>query len=247
MIVCEGRPLSFTLEHVIPWGRSFDEYLRMFALTEEELESTILGCADGPASFNAEASRRGWNVVSCDPLYRFDAMQIQERIAAVYDDVIDQVRLSAGDFVWSSIGSIDELGRIRMAAMTEFLADFPSGKTAGRYIDAELPRLPFADNSFALALSSHFLFLYTTQLGREFHRAAVREMCRVAREVRIFPLLALDGQTSPFVADILEACRGSGWDVAVEAVAYEFRRGGNQMLRIRTRRATQRVVGAGHD
>ena len=35
------------------------------------------GCADGPASFNAELSGRGGRVVSCDPLYRFDAAQIR--------------------------------------------------------------------------------------------------------------------------------------------------------------------------
>jgi hypothetical protein len=27
----------FTLDRVVPWGRSFDEYQRMFALTEADL------------------------------------------------------------------------------------------------------------------------------------------------------------------------------------------------------------------
>ena len=62
----------FTLSSVVPWGRSFDEYVRMFALAESDLESRILGCGDGPASFNVEATRRGATVVSCDPLYQFD-------------------------------------------------------------------------------------------------------------------------------------------------------------------------------
>ena len=38
----------FTLDQVVPWGRSFDEYRRMFALTEEDLDQTIIGCGDGP-------------------------------------------------------------------------------------------------------------------------------------------------------------------------------------------------------
>ena len=42
--------MSFTLEKVVPWGRSFDEYTAMFSLTETELEKHILGCGDGPAS-----------------------------------------------------------------------------------------------------------------------------------------------------------------------------------------------------
>jgi hypothetical protein len=83
-----------------------------------------------------------------------------------------------------------------MAAMRQFLDDYAQGRRDGRYLPAELPELPFAGASFDLALSSHFLFLYSTQLGSEFHRAAVREMCRVAAEVRIFPLLALGGQRS---------------------------------------------------
>jgi hypothetical protein len=39
----------FTLETVVPWGRSFDEYRRMFALSDDALQGRILGCADGPA------------------------------------------------------------------------------------------------------------------------------------------------------------------------------------------------------
>src|SRR5262245_13359682 len=72
----------FTLDQVVPWGRSFDEYRRMFALSDDELRLRIVGCGDGPASFNAEARRRGCRVVSIDPLYRWDANRIRERIAA---------------------------------------------------------------------------------------------------------------------------------------------------------------------
>jgi hypothetical protein len=223
----------FTLAQVVPWGRSFDEYRRMFALSDANLAMRVLGCADGPASFNAEATRRGARVVSCDPLYRHDASAIRDRIVATYPDVIDQTRKNPGEFVWTSIRSVEELGEIRMSAMNDFLNDFPSGKAAGRYVDAELPALPFADGSFDLALSSHFLFLYTIQLGGEFHRAAVREMCRVARDVRIFPLLALGGQRSPFVDALVAELAASTFDVSIEDVPYEFQRGANQMMRIR--------------
>jgi hypothetical protein len=37
------------LAEVIPWGRSFDEYRRMFALTDGDLAARVLGCGDGPA------------------------------------------------------------------------------------------------------------------------------------------------------------------------------------------------------
>ena len=58
----------FTLNRVVPWGRSFEEYRRMFALSDADLQLKILGCADGPASFNAEASRLGHSVISIDPI-----------------------------------------------------------------------------------------------------------------------------------------------------------------------------------
>jgi hypothetical protein len=222
----------FTLDRVVPWGRSFDEYRRMFALTDADLHSTILCCADGPASFNAEATSRGARVVSCDPLYRLDARQIRDRISATYRQVLDQTEQNADEFVWDTIPSVEELGRIRMAAMEMFLKDYETGKMQGRYVDAELPVLPFPDRTFQLALCSHFLFLYTSQLDESFHLASIREMCCAAAEVRIFPLLALGGAMSPYVGPTMDALQASGYTASIEAVPYEFRRGGNQMLRI---------------
>jgi hypothetical protein len=140
----------FTLDQVVPWGRSFDEYRRMFVLTEDELPLKIVGCGDGPASFNAEATRRGPQVSSCDPIYRYNADQLRDRITSTYDEVLEQTRRNADEFVWNSIRSVEELGQVRMAAMNDFLADYPAGKAEGRYIDAELPRLPFSDSSFDL-------------------------------------------------------------------------------------------------
>lgn len=224
----------FTLDQVVPWGRSFDEYLRMFALTDDDLDRRILGCGDGPASFNSEATRRGHRIVSCDPIYRFGCSDIQERIAATYEQVLAQTRLNAHEFVWNDgIRNVEELGQVRMAAMQAFLDDFESGKREGRYLDAELPTLPFDDGTFDLALCSHFLFLYSTQLGEDFHRAALCETCRVAAEVRVFPLLMLGGQRSPFVEGCADAVNEAGYHATIEKVRYEFQRGGDEMMRIR--------------
>jgi hypothetical protein len=225
----------FTLDSVVPWGRSFDEYRRMFALSDDDLQLKILGCGDGPASFNAEATRRGAAVVSVDPLYRYPIAEIRDRIAATTGAILDETRRNADEFVWNAIRSVEELGEIRTAAMREFLEDFDRGKAEGRYVDAELPTLPWHDASFDLALSSHFLFLYTTQLGGAFHTRAVTEMYRVADEVRIFPLLMLGGRMSPLVRPIADQFRGEGARVTVESVPYEFQRGGNQLMRIRPR------------
>jgi hypothetical protein len=75
----------------------------MFALSDEDLALRILGCGDGPASFNAIATRRGIKVCSCDPLYRFTANEIRNRIAATSDTIIEQTRRNAGQFTWNTI------------------------------------------------------------------------------------------------------------------------------------------------
>ena len=223
----------FTLSSVVPWGRSFDEYVRMFALTEADLASRILGCGDGPASFNAEATRRGATVVSCDPIYQFTAAQIRQRIDETATEVLEQARQNAHEFVWGdAIPSVEALGRVRMAAMRTFLDDYTAGTREGRYVNEGLPELPFSDGAFDLALCSHFLFLYSQQFDAAFHLQSIRELCRVAREVRVFPLLSLGAQSSPHVGLAREALNKDGFAVTVERVPYEFQRGGNEMLRV---------------
>lgn len=138
----------FTLDQIVPWGRSFDEYRRVFAMSDDDLSGRILGCADGPASFNAEATRRGARVVSCDPVYRCETAQIRDRIAVTCDRVLEQTRQNLHEFVWDTIRSVEELGRVRMEAMQAFLDDFEVGRLQGRYVDAELPALPFHQGSF---------------------------------------------------------------------------------------------------
>jgi SAM-dependent methyltransferase len=228
--------MSFTLSQVVPWGRSFDEYVAMFALTDVDLESRILGCGDGPASFNAVLTERGGRVVSVDPLYRFSPDDIQERIGRTYAEVMAQTRKNAHEFVWTSIKSVDELGRLRMAAMEEFLADYPRGVVEKRYVDGELPRLSFPDRSFDLALCSHLLFLYSEHLSEDFHVESIQELCRVAGEARIFPLLELGSRKSRHVPAVTARLAAAGYAVSIETVPYEFQRGGNQMMRVKAGR-----------
>jgi hypothetical protein len=224
--------MAFKLNEIIPWGRSFEEYRRMFALSDADLAGTVLGCGDGPASFNAEATALGHAVVSCDPIYAFSAAEVGRRVSDCCGDVIAQARTNREEFVWDYFRDPDHLGQCRLAAMRRFLVDFEAGKAAGRYVTAALPDLPFADGQFDLALVSHLLFLYSEQLDLAFHRAAVAELLRVAKEARIFPLLTLNRKPSPHVEPIRTQVLSEGWRAEIVSVAYEFQRGGNCMLRI---------------
>lgn len=235
--------MRYELSDVLPWGRSFDEYIRMFSLSEDDLNRTILGCADGPAGFNAEMNRQGRRVISCDPIYRFTRRQLSSRIEQACAEIIEQTKKHRSNFVWSSITSIEELLKTRMSAMELFLADYDDGKLQGRYIDAELPILPFDDGAFDIALCSHFLFLYSDKLSLDFHRQSIEQLCQVAREVRIFPLIDLDLRPSPHVRPIVHSLEKEGFAVSIERVNYEFQRGGNEMLRIMAKKDTRHFSG----
>lgn len=226
------RVMAFSVDHIVPWGRSLDEYRRMFALNEADLSRRILGCGDGPASFNCEWTQRGGYVVSLDPIYEYSKHQIAQRFEAIYPQMLAELQQNADDFVWSYIRSPQDLGERRRAAMQLFIGDYDLGKEQGRYRAESLPQLSFADAEFDLALSSHFLFLYSDHLSLEFHRQSLHEMLRVATEVRIFPLLKVGGQPSQHVDVLAAELRSDEYSVQFCKVDYEFQRGGDTMLRV---------------
>jgi hypothetical protein len=223
--------MTFTLDGVVPWGRNFSEYAAMFALSERDLACHLLGCADGPASFNVQATERGVHVVSCDPIYQFSATEIAARVEEVFPRMMAETRANADGFVWQNFDSVDALGAARRAAMNRFLDDYRQAANE-RYVAASLPDLPFADDAFDLALSSHFLFLYSAHLSHDFHRASIRELCRVAREVRIFPVITLAREVSPYLDALVPELRADGLRAELRKVEYEFQRGGHTMLKI---------------
>ena len=202
----------------------------MFSLSREDLKKRILGCGDGPASFNSVLTRRGGHVVSIDPLYQYSHLEIKKRIGETYEQVLSQTRKNRAEFIWERISSVEELGHIRMAAMNAFLDDFSSGVSQGRYLPASLPKIPFRYRTFDISLSSHFLFLYCDHLSIDFHVSSIKEMCNVAREARVFPLLDLAARLSRYVAPVKSILEQDGYGVKIEVVDYEFQKGGNKMM-----------------
>jgi hypothetical protein len=204
----------------------------MFDLTDNDLSGSILGCADGPASFNAEARRRGCQAISCDPLYQFAGDAIQSRIRVTYDRILHQLHQDQTGYIWKIFTSPEELGKARMSTMQRFLQDYTSGKQAGRYIAAGLPRLPFGNRLFDKVLCSHFLFLYSGQFSLDFHCASVLELCRVGREVRIFPLVEMSGVSSAYIKPVTSQLQQLGYRVEFKKVPYEFQRGADTMMQV---------------
>lgn len=205
----------------------------MFALTPVDLSGRILDCAAGPASFNAELTSDGHEVISCDPLYSLTADEIRSRIDATRGTVVGNARAARNEFVWRDFASPEHLGVVRMAAMQRFLADFPEGLREGRYLIQALPHLDFRGDEFDLALCSRFLFTYSDQLSTDFHISAIQEMCRVAGEARVYPLFKSYGGPSPHLEPVVDAVRERGYEAEIREVPYEFQRGGDKMLAVR--------------
>jgi hypothetical protein len=221
------------LDKVVPFGRSLDEYIKMFNLSSEDLQQRILGVGDGPASFNAEGTAKGYKINSIDPIYQFDGAEIKQRFDAVVDNIIDQIIATPNNWVWSYHQNPQELKASRIKTLEIFLQDYQQGKQAGRYIAQELPNLDFANQTYDLALCSHFLFLYSAQCDRDFHVAAIQEMLRVSQEVRIFPLLTLMQETSPYLDFVMDKFSNLGYSPTIVQVPYELQPGANQMLVIK--------------
>ncbi|MDY6934918.1 MAG: class I SAM-dependent methyltransferase [Spirochaetota bacterium] len=219
------------LSEIVPWGRSLSEYREMFSLSHSDLQIKILGCGDGPACFNAQLSKEGGNVISVDPIYQFNAEQIRSRIDEVYPQIMDQVLKNKEDYVWTNISDVEELGKIRMKAMSIFLNDYEQGRKEKRYINASLPTLPFEDVEFDLALCSHYLFLYSEHIDQDQHLMSMKELCRVSKEVRVYPLLSIgNNKKSQHIDHVITSLRDSGIDISLVPVEYEFQKGATEML-----------------
>ena len=211
-------------------GRTWAEYIKMFDLKRKDLvNGRILDCAAGASSFTAEMSKRGYEVIALDILYGEDP----DILCAKYREhmkVLIGGLASVDSFVWNFFSDIEDLKEKRDDACREFIEDYRKNRET-HYIKADLNFLPFPDNSFSMVLCSHLLFIYDHRLDYKFHLNIIKEMIRVSsNEVRIYPLVKNRKLKSDFVKciinDILDV------DIQIVKVDYEFRKGGNEMMRI---------------
>ncbi len=224
--------MTMKLDKVVPFGRTLAEYKLMFNLTEIDFQKQILDIGAGPASFAAEMYKLGYDVTAIDPVYHFSGAEIKQRFDDCVDNIIQQVEASRADWVWKYHRSPTDLRRNRELALELFLADYDEGKVAGRYIAGEVPDA-IGVQSYDLILCSHFLLLYSEQLDWEFHRQAVTRLLEDANELRIFPLLTLGWNRSPYIDPLREYLEKLGYHTEIMTVEYEFQPGGNEMLVIK--------------
>jgi len=127
---------------------------------------------------------------------------------------------------------LGDLGRYREQARRIFLDDYSQDHQ--RYVSAALPKTPFGNKEFSLALVSHFLFLYDDWFDYEFHKASALELARIAQEIRIYPLINMSAIRSSYVEELMNdpACSALIFERAKSD--FEFYKNADQLLVIRT-------------
>ena len=210
-------------------GRTFAEYRRMFDLAAGDLNGrAVLDCGGGAGAFTAAAAELAGRAVAADPLYGPPAATLEPELSAAVETNVAQLREKRDLFAWDVYGDVETRGRYLRAATERFLADYAANP--GRYVAAAVPSLPFVAGAFDLALVANLLFLYDDRLDLAFHLAAVRELVRVAGEVRVFPLSSLDATRSVLVDPFVDRLRADGLSARFESVPYEFQPGATEML-----------------
>jgi len=88
----------------------------------------------------------------------------------------------------------------------------------------------YPTHQFDLAFCTDFIFHHA--LSREHVGVVLQELCRVAEEVRIFPLVDSDGKMPQELGPLILLLQQQNFGVEVRQVAYHALQGGNAMLRI---------------
>lgn len=178
-------------------------------------------------------------MTATDIVYGLSASLLAAKGASDIQIVREGMGSAKGEYVWGEFGDLDGLIETRMSALSDFITDYSEQRDIGRYIEATLPHLPFADGQFDLVLSGNFLFTYAEQFDHEFHRQTLFELLRVSScEVRIYPLVSVGGHVHPYMSDLISELEQRGYVTTIKLVPYQFQLGTNEMLQIRKRKGS---------
>ncbi|UPK47009.1 class I SAM-dependent methyltransferase [Paenibacillus pabuli] len=228
----KSRAAGLELAQIIFIGRTFEEYMKMFNLTEEEIKGkSILDCPGGACSFSSHAREYGADSMAADIAYEHEIDQLEVKGLQDIEHTMNQMEQVQDKYRWDDFGSIHGLKEERKRAIIDCVADmrrFPD-----RYVASVLPELPFADEQFDLTLSAHFLFTYADRLDANFHLQTILELLRVTkRELRIFPTADLSGKRYEHMDELKAILEERGCIISEEKSSYEFQRGAHTMLRM---------------
>lgn len=220
------------LERIIFIGRTFEEYVDMFLLSEDELQGKkILDCPAGACSFTAVGSELGLDITACDIAYYHSGEDLKNKGLQDLEHAMASMAKAKNNYKWDYFGDIDGLRNHRLSALQNCAKDMQESNE--KYIAVTLPSLPFKNEEFDILLSAHFLFMYADRLDYQFHIETIDELLRVTKEeVRIFPLVDLEGKRYEFLDNVVDYLAEKGYVVEEIKGRYEFQKNANSMLKI---------------
>ncbi len=216
------------------WGHHVSEYQEMFDLSDQMLTQSILEYGCGPSAVNTELhAMHQANIISMDPLFSDSKSKLKQIAVADFEARAAQVLKDPSQFNVTNYGGMDAFLVSRREGMDLFFEDYELGVSEGRYKPlSDDAMLAFDDFSFDLALSSHYLFAGSNQQSIDVHLNRIRELARVAKEVRIFPLFEREGTPSALIGPVLLGLQQANFGAEVREVSCALYPEGNAMLRV---------------
>ncbi|MFC9325979.1 hypothetical protein [Kitasatospora sp. NPDC057015] len=190
-------------------SRPLDEYCGLFGLTRAALaavDGPVLDCPGGAAGLTAEARALGCHVIAADPAYAAPLPAVTARALAGRDAMAGAMLAAPQLYPDPRHLRPERYLRSWDRARRLFAAD--TAAHPEDYVAAALPRLPFADRTFALTLSSYLLLAYPGLFGPRRQLAGLLELVRVTAdggEARIYPLHDGAGRRCPHLDELRRA------------------------------------------
>ena len=219
---------------VIVTGRSLTEYEEMFGLPKVAAGTSFLDCGAGAASFSAEARQLGAQAIALDPVYDLHLNELRNVVEAGFEATRRNLAETPREYSFGpqfAFRDIAEHAATRRGAASLFLKDFQRNPSS--YVSANITSIPLGTSSMDHVLCSHLLFLHSHEptLSFQFHRQAISEMARVAREdVRVYPIEGLRDVNRPLLHRVMDSLRRDGLRAELKESSYRFFRGASQMM-----------------
>jgi hypothetical protein len=176
-------------------------------------------------------NKSGLDVTACDIAYYHSGEDLKNKGLQDLEHAMEHMQKAQNNYKWDYFKDIAGLRNHRLNALQDCSNDMR--ESSERYIPVTLPSLPFKNEEFDILLSAHFLFMYADRLDYQFHIETLNELLRVTREeVRIFPLVDLEGNRYDYLDKIISYLTDKGYTVEEVNVPYEFQTNANSMLKI---------------
>ncbi len=224
--------MAKSLQYTHYWSHTLAEYQAMFNLLDLKPCASILHYRAGSSSLAAELAASQHAVTAVDPFYVNSYTELKEKSLRHFKLAMEEIACFKDQFSWRFFENYQALEEAWQKALELFFADFEEGQQVGRYIAAEPLALPFETGQFDIALSSYSLFNLSAEpkASKEFLLQPIKALCRVAREVRIFPLLDARGEISPLLGPVISQLQQENYSIELKQVSFDFQPGGNAMM-----------------